>query len=88
MAGPATGSAALWCCSKNFPTGLTLTLEKGRTHLRVPFQHSEASWAPQVPFYPIRVCAPPEKYWNTEGGGAGCGGAAPTQQVAQRRKLP
>lgn len=28
----ATGSAALCCCSKNFPEGLTLALESGRTH--------------------------------------------------------
>lgn len=32
-AGPATGSAVLWCRSKNFPKGLTLALKKGRTYL-------------------------------------------------------
>lgn len=36
---------ALHRCSKNFPKGITMALEEGRTHLQVSSQHSFPSEA-------------------------------------------
>lgn len=61
-ADPAPRSAALWCCSNNFPEGLTPALENDRTHPQNSFQHpffSEASWGPPSSSPPLQVvCSP------------------------------